>query len=799
MFKISDPTPPEPVPPAKGRRILRRLFWALGLILMAGLVAVGGLTAGFFYIAEDLPRIDSLSDYRPPIVSNVYACDGRKIGEFYTERRIIAGMHRIPEMLRQAFVAAEDSRFYQHRGVDPISILRAFFKNIEAGTIVQGGSTITQQVTKSFLLTPERSYTRKVKEAILAYRIDRTLSKDEILYLYLNQIYLGHGAYGVAAAAENYFGKEVEELNLAECALLAGLPQAPTRYSPFHHFERARQRQLYVLSRMVAEGMVSQEEADTAAAMELDIKPRRNWFYEEVPVYTEHVRRYVIERYGEQRLLNDGLQIYTAVDTELQKIAQQETDNGLRALDKRQGYRGAVEHLDPGAMKEWIARRTAGEAPEPAVGDILDAVVTAVDDAAGVVSVHTGRRTGVIAMDDMRWARRIDPEHSYRQARLAKPSQALKPGDLIQARVKAAAAPNAPLPMALEQAPKVEAALLCLETETGHVKTMVGGRDFTASQFNRAIQARRQPGSAFKPIIYAAAIDKGYTPASVLIDSPIVFHDRTHDMVWKPQNYGRKFYGPTTLREALAKSRNVVTIKLLSEIGVHYAVDYARALGIESPLEENLSIALGSSGVSLFELVRAYSVFANLGERVEPVFITRIVDRDGKVLEEARGQREPVIAPNTAYIVTSLLESVVQEGTGYRIKALDRPVAGKTGTTDDLHDAWFIGYTPRYVTGVWVGFDDEASLGQGETGSRAASPIWLGFMQAMLKDKPVEAFAVPDGVIFAKIDVATGLLSASESKETRFECFKEGTEPTAHASNPEEETVRTETFYKSDI
>ena len=780
------------------RRLKRLLGWALALGLLGGLAVVGTATGIYFYMAEDLPKIDSLGDYRPPVISTVYSDDNRKIGEFYTERRIVMPLDQIPEMLRQAFVAAEDSRFYQHRGIDLISIGRAFFKNLEAGSIVQGGSTITQQVTKSFLLTPERSYNRKIKEAILAYRIDRAFSKDEILYLYLNQIYLGHGAYGVGAAAENYFAKSVGELNLAECAVLAGLPQAPSRDSPFHHPDRARQRQIYVLNRMVEEGYITNIQATAAINTELNVKPRRNWFSEEVPIYTEHVRRYVLERYGAERLLNDGLQIYTAVNIEMQKSARKEVDTGLRALDKRQGYRGPIDHLAPEAVAAWIERRAAQDEAPPSVESILEAVVTDVNDTAGRVTVHMGRSQGVIGMEDMRWARKPDPDVAYHQVRLGKPSDAVQPGDVIKVRVKQVGQGDQPWILTLEQDPKVEAALLCIEAETGHVKTMIGGRDFASSQFNRAIQSRRQPGSAFKPIIYAAAIDKGYTPATVLIDSPVVLQDQARDFSWKPKNYGQKFYGPTTLRKALAKSRNVVTVKILSDIGIDYAIDYARKLGIEAPLARDLSIALGSSGVSLLELVKAYAVFANLGHRVEPVFVTRILDRDGNVLEQAQPERQKVIESATAYLMTSLLEGVVQHGTGYRVRALKRPVAGKTGTTDDLYDAWFVGYTPRYVSGVWVGFDDESSLGRGETGSRAASPIWLGFMQAVLKDKPVQIFTVPEGVVFSKIDAETGLLPIPESKETIFECFKEGTVPTETTRRPDA-IDKPEEFYKSDI
>jgi penicillin-binding protein 1A len=410
-----------------------------------------------------------------------------------------------------------------------------------------------------------------------------------------------------------------------------------------------------------------------------------------------------------------------------------------------------------------------------------------------------GNTLGIIRIDDMRWARRPDPETAYYEARVEHPGEVLKVGDVVQAKIIKKIFNTDRWWLALEQFPKAQAALLCIESETGHVKVMVGGKDFKESQFNRAIQSRRQPGSAFKPIIYAAAIDKGYTPATTIIDSPIVFEDdRERDFTWKPRNYKERFYGPTLFREALAKSRNVVTIKILRDIGIDYAIDYARNLGIISNLNRDLSIALGSSGVSLLELVRAYSVFNNLGYLVEPVFITKIVDRNGNVMEEANPIRKKVIESNTAYIMTSLLEGVVKHGTGHRIKALNRPVAGKTGTTNNLFDAWFVGYTPRYTTGTWVGFDDESSLGKSETGSRAASPIWLGFMKKVLVGKPVRVFQVPEGVVFSKIDAETGLLPIPESEKTIFESFKEGTVPTEYTKTPDTLT-EPEEFFKSDM
>jgi penicillin-binding protein 1A len=777
-------------------QIVRWACWSLALLVICVLLAGAGT---YFYLSENLPKITNLKDYRPPVITTVYSDDNRKIAEFYKERRIVVPLSKMPTMLKEAFVAAEDARFYTHQGIDVFSIIRAFFKNIEAGTIVQGGSTITQQVTKSFLLSPEKSYTRKLKEAILAYRIDNSFSKEEILFLYLNQIYLGHGAYGVEAASENYFGKSVQELNLAECAILAGLPQAPSRYSPFRHPERAKQRQIYTLNRMVAEDYITNIQATEAINRVLDIKPRRNWYIEEVPVYTEHIRRYLEKKYGAATLYTEGLQVYAAVNIEMQKAARREITQGLQALDKRQGYRGPLNHLAPEDIEAYSKELQDEHDAKPLEeGQAVKGVVVGVNDNEKMVTVRTGNALGTIDIKDMRWARKPDPEVSFYEDRVNYPGEVLRVGDVILVKIKGKIEDTDLWSLALEQKPKAQAALLCLETESGHVKVMVGGLDFKESQFNRAIQSRRQPGSAFKPVIYAAAVDKGYTPATMIIDSPIVFQDTERDFTWKPKNYKEKFFGPTLLREALAKSRNVVTIKILKDVGIDYAIDYARKLGITSNLSRDLSLALGSSGVSLLELVNAYSVFANSGYRVEPVFVTKIVDRDGNVIEEAPPVREKAMEKNTAYIMTSLLESVVQQGTGRKVRALGRPVAGKTGTTNNLFDAWFVGFTPRYVTGTWVGFDEEGSLGKYETGARAASPIWLGFMQNIMQNKPVRAFQVPEGIVFSKIDAETGLLPIPESEKTIFECFKEGTVPTEYTPKPDKVTDP-EQFFKSDM
>ncbi len=759
------------------------LAWIAGILIFFSVGAGVTFLAVYMHFSADLPSVESLKNYQPPTVTTVYADNGEKIAEFCKQRRIVVPYERIPEQLIQAFVAAEDSRFFTHPGVDIKGIVRAFFKNMEAGTIVQGGSTITQQVTKSFLLTPERSYERKFKEAILAYRIDQEFSKAEILHLYLNQIYLGHGAYGVQAAAENYFDKSVEALNLSECAMLAGLPQAPSRYSPLKNPDKARARQEYVLNRMEADGYITPEQKEKAINAELAIKPRKTLF--KAPYYTEHVRRYVLDKYGEDMLYNQGLKIYTAVNLKMQDAARTAVRKGLRALDKRHGYRGPVKSLEKADISAFVlelVERREARPLEP--GRIVEGVIR--EKGKGRLTVDLGGQTGVVNGKGMRWI-----GASWRKK--------LQPGDIIEVRLEKKTDDGWRL--SLEQSPEAQSALLCAETGTGRVKAMIGGSDYGKSQFNRAIQAQRQPGSSFKPIIYAAALDKGYTPATQLIDNAIVYDDGSRKQ-WRPRNYDRRFTGPILLRKALAKSRNLATIRILDDIGVEYAISYAHKLGIRSRLYPDLSTALGASGVSLLEMVTAYSVFANLGERIAPVFVTRIEDRNGEVLEAAQKQGKQVIEKSTAYLMTSLLKSVIQEGTGRRARALKRPAAGKTGTTNDTIDAWFMGFTPRYVAGAWVGHDEKRSLGRGETGSRAALPVWLDFMQRLyrdvLEDNKPRKFEVPKGVVFAKIDAETGLLPVPQSDKTLFECFKEGTAPTEYSSRADN-ISQPEQFFKNSM
>ena len=651
----------------RGWRILLFVF------LLVVFLAVSAVIALYFTLIFDLPRLTTLKDYQPYVVSEVYSDDEVLIGEFFIERRMIVPLAQIPKLLIKAFVAAEDARFFEHQGIDYWRILGAAFRNIEALEVVQGGSTITQQIAKSFFLTPERSITRKLKEAILAQRIERYLTKNEILYLYLNQIYLGEGAFGVAAAAKAYFGKSVQDLTLAECAILAGLPPAPNNLSPLRHPKKARERQLYVLNRMIERRLITPVQAIRAGAEEIRLRPKGPKGYHEAPYAVEQVRMYLEEKYGKEVLYKGGLKIYTTLNFRMQQIAQKAVVKGLEEFEAREGK---------GKEKE-----------------------------------------------------------------------------------------------------QVQGALIALDPQTGYILAMVGGRDFSASQFNRATQARRQAGSAFKPIVYAAALDKGFTPATVIVDEPFSYIDVPGKEPWEPHNFDREFWGPITFRKALTFSRNVVTVKIAQSIGIEYLIQYARNLGIKSKLEPNLSLALGAANVSLLEMTNAFGVFAAQGYRAEPILITRIVNKDGNILEEVEPSAIEVLSPQTSYLITSLMQSVIQEGTGQRAKALGRPAAGKTGTTNDTRDAWFLGFIPQQlVAGAWIGFDIEKPLGTHETGAVAALPIWLEFMKEAVDGKVVESFSVPEGIVFTKIDAITGEpigpKQPPQSGKVIFECFKEGTEPT---------------------
>jgi penicillin-binding protein 1A len=861
------------------------------LLASAGLLVVAGITGAIaFYLAfvRDLPDLKTVEDYRPPIASRVVDRDNEEIGAFFTERRTLVPLESLPEHLVQAFVAGEDSSFFEHAGIDYRSILRAAWVNLRAGgEIKQGASTITQQMVKGLLLTPERKFRRKIREMILAHRIEKRFSKQEILYLYLNQIYFGHGAYGIREAARTYFDKDTLDLSVSESALLAGLPKAPSRYSPFQNPDSAETRRRYVLSRMQTEGYLIAGSYATAIAELPALAERTATRNDPAAAYfTEEVRRALFDRFGGDLVLKGGLTIETTLNSKLQRAAMKAVQTGLSDLDHRQGYRGPMRRVARGDIPEEIQRLAeANELVFEAPDDLLetsDAAAAleapdtekAIDDAfsegvdetplaaareilaeeggtlLGVItSVDTDAKSariafapdleGVVRLKDVRWAREPDPNRSPYNVRSI--GEVFTEGDVARfsaVRTEEAKSDEAntdeppEIRVTLAQTPEVQGALLSIEVESNEVLAMVGGRDFEQSQFNRVTQASRQPGSAFKPLIYAAALAHGYTPASIVFDRPIVYTDEESGFIWRPRNYKRSFYGPITLREALARSVNNATVHLFRDVGIDYVIDYVRRLGIESPLSRDLSLALGSSGVSLLELTRAYGLFAGGGRRVEPVFIRRVLDRDGLVLlenvqlgakadagtdpneveegsidvaaaaEDHPGQDgaiddefpidaelpadpDQIIPPEEAYLAVSLLRAVVEDpkGTGHRLRVLRRPVAGKTGTTNDQADAWFMGFSPEVVTGVWVGHDVSRFLGFGETGSRAAAPIWVDYMRAALEDRSKRDFAVPELIEFARIDRKTGLLAGGNSSSTVFQPFLQGTVPTEMADS----------------
>ncbi|MDB9822518.1 PBP1A family penicillin-binding protein [Deltaproteobacteria bacterium] len=766
------------------KKIIKLIIWGF-MALCLFLVATGAVL--WYFWSSNLPYIGSLKEYNPPIITEIFSDDGQVIGRFWNEKRIIVSLDQVPEHLINAFVAAEDARFFKHEGVDFQSIFRAFIKNLLAGKIEQGGSTITQQVTRSLLLkSQKRTYKRKAREAILSIQIEKSFSKDKILYLYINQIYLGHGAYGVEAAARTYFDKNAADLNLAESSLLAGLPQAPSRYSPILNYDKARARQIYVLERMAAEGFITEARKVEALETPIVIGAEGENTFEKSPYFSEHIRRYLEEEYGRDLLYGGGLKVYTTMNLAMQQSAGDAINKGLAELDKREGYRGPIRSLSPEEVEifnQETIEKLRLDPPGP--GSVLQGVVEEIDDENGQAIITIGGDSALLPLSEMKWARKPDPEVAYYEATVKSPDEVLKQGDVILCSIKEETDPPYRWLVSLEQEPRVQSALFALEVGTGKVKAMVGGRDFYVSQFNRAIQARRQPGSAFKPIIYSTALDRGMTPATVILDTPYISTMNPDEEVWRPRNYAETFYGPTLFRTSLIMSRNVITVKILQSVGVRNVIDYARSMGIESDLTPDLSLALGSSGLSLKEITTTYSIFANGGLLVEPFFIERIEDRSGLIIEENQPYFREAIPEDTAYVMTDLLKGVITEGTGWRAKALNRPVAGKTGTTNDLRDAWFIGYTPELVTGVWVGYDDRVPMGKGETGSRAASPIWLYFMSETLKGRPVEDFTAPESVVFAKIDAEKGLLASPYSGKTVFQSFKKGTEPTEYTAKPE--------------
>ncbi len=729
-------------------------MWTLVIVLIVGLGAGAGVFAGFL---RDLPSLDGLEEFQPSITTTLYTDQDEPFASFFEQRRILVPLARIPAHLKQAVLAVEDSRFYEHRGLSPRAIVRAGVMNLMTRRKSQGGSTITQQLARVLFLTPEKNFTRKVKEALLAVEIEKHYSKDKILEMYFNQVYFGHGAYGVEAAAQTYFKKSVDQLTLAEAAMVAGLPSAPTRFSPITDPGRARRRRDHVLNRMVEMKFITRTQAEVAGRTAFDetLFTRSRTI---APYFVEHVRQALEETYGAYALYNSGLKVYTTLNLKMQRAAEEALVGGLRDLDKARGYRPRAPHGGE-AARARIGPYTLR------VGDILLGTVLKVK--AKSLEIQLGRYRGELPFESIKWTR------------LANPAEAFREGESILVQVLSVDERRKAVEMALEQDPELEGAFVALDPRDGAMKAMIGGYDFERSKFNRATQAKRQPGSAFKPFVYATAFDRKFTPSSIIEDDPITFRFRVGNetIEWSPENYDRKFHGPTTLRRALENSINVVTVRLLQQVGVEPVIRMAHQMGIESELRPEMALALGVSEVTPLELVSAYGVLATGGVRADPFTIRKVTDSQGRILEEHVPEPQAVMRPETAYVLTNVMKGVIERGTATRARALKRPLGGKTGTTSEATDVWFIGFTPSLVAGVWVGYDVKKSLGPAETGSRMALPLWIAFMQRILPDQPVEDFPVPDNVVAIPVDHATGYPIPRSEKGAILEYFIKGTEP----------------------
>ncbi len=786
-------------------RLLLRFFaflFATGAIL--GIV--GAAVAGYvlWHYSQDLPDYAALEKYEPPVMTRLHAADGSLIAEYAKERRLFLPIQAIPDVVKQAFLSAEDKNFYSHNGIDPVGILRAVVTNVEnRGRNVrqQGASTITQQVAKNFLLTNEVSFDRKIKEALLSVKIEQALTKDQIFELYLNEIYLGIGSYGVAAASLLYFDKAVNELNIQEAAYLAALPKAPNNYHPFRETERAIERRNWVIDRMVDNRYIRAEDGAEAKKTPLSVTPRPTGAHiYAAEYYAEEVRRTLYERYGEKGLYEGGLSVRTSLDPQLQEMARAALTGGLVRFDEARGWRGPVDTID--ITGDWGVKL----AEVPALGDarpwrlavVLD--VSGGEASIGLQPARSGagslvpeRVRGVIPAKGMSWAKWAS---GAKRPEGAKSSQALYPGDVVYVE------PMGKDPQEdgyrLRQVPEIAGALVAMDPNTGRVRAMVGGFSYDQSQFNRASQALRQPGSSFKPIIYAAALDNGYTPSSVVLDGPIEISQGPGLDMWRPENYAQRFYGPQTLRFGIEQSRNVMTVRLAQDMGMPVISEYSRRFGVYQDLPPFLSMALGAGETTLLKMVAGYSVFANGGKKVTPTLIDRIQDRYGRSVykhdeRDCTGcratawlgqnppvltdKREQVLDPLSAYQMTSMLEGVVLRGTGTALKAVGKPIAGKTGTTNDYKDAWFVGFSPNLAVGVYLGYDKPRSMGRSATGGGVAAPVVRDFMKLALADEPATPFRVPAGIKLIRINPVTGLRAGPGEQKVILEAFKPGTAP----------------------
>ncbi len=782
--------------------MLRFLGWLFtcGTVIFLGLAGVLGYVV--WLTSKDLPDYKQLAQYEPPVMTRIYAADGSLLAEYYDQRRQFVPIGAVPQRLVQAFISAEDKTFFEHGGLDWQGIAVAGFRYLQVkltgkGQIV-GASTITQQVAKNFLVGGEKSIDRKLREALTVQRLERTFSKGKILELYLNEIFFGFNSYGIAAASVNYFGKSLNDLTIAEMAYLAALPKGPNNYHPFRNTKRAIERRNWVLGQMNANGYITAEELKEAQAQPLKVSARplgAQLFAAEL--FSEEVRRELITLYGEDRLLKGGLSVRTTLDPKLQVYARQALARGLIQFDRKRGFRGAIKQIE--VTDDWGAVLGTMSAPSDIAPWRL-AVVLETNDQGAVVGIQPKklpsgplegtREKGIIPINLLSWARKyVDGTSLGPQVKAA--SDILAVGDVIYV------APSKDKGnWHLVQLPDVEGALVAMDPHTGRVLALVGGFSYGKSQFNRAVQALRQPGSSFKPFVYAAALDNGYTPSSVVLDAPIEFKMPSGE-IWKPKNYQGKYFGPSTLRRGIELSRNVMTVRLAHDLGMDKIADLARRLGIYESLPNQLAMALGAGETTLLKMTTAYSMLDNGGKKIEPTLIDRVQDRYGKTVfkhdnrdcsvckaDDWHDQAEPelfddraeVLNPYTAYQITSMLEGVVERGTGKKLLAVGKPVAGKTGTSNEERDAWFVGFTPDLSVGVYVGYDNPKPMGKGRTGGELAAPIVADFMQLALKDKPATPFRVPKGIELMPINVKTGQRDLFGEAGVILEAFKPGDE-----------------------
>ena len=752
-----------------------------------------------YTFGRGLPDYTQLADYEPPVMTRVQAGDGRLLVEYAIQQRVFVPISAMPKMLVKAFLSAEDKNFYYHPGIDPVGIMRAVLinvKNFAQGRRLVGASTVTQQVAKNFLLTSDVTLKRKIKEAILAFRIERALSKKRILELYLNEIYLGFGSYGVATAALNYFNKSLDNLTISEAAFLAALPKAPNNYNPLKNSSGARARRDWVIGRMLEDEAITFEEARQARAKPLYVRSRDNTEYVQAKYFAEEVRQELVKRYGEKKLYKGGLSVRTTLNPDYQRIAYRALRDGLEAYDRRHGWRGPLAHVE--LNQDWLSQLVSIK-PPTAIGDWHISVVREILEKKTKIGLDDGS-LGVIPFKELKWARKWLKGENLGPS-VKKPGDVLSVGDIILVdKVTGEKEDNATKEVnySLQQIPEIEGALLAIDPHTGRVLAMVGGYDYEKSQFNRSVHARRQPGSAFKPFVYLVALDKGFTPSSLILDAPFVIDQGPGLPKWRPANYTKKFYGPSTMRLGIEKSRNLMTVRLAQTIGIESIAQYAHRFGIVDQLPRQLSMSLGAGETTLLRLTAAYAMLVNGGKRIKPTLIDRIQDRHGQTVFKHDNRscpkcqssfwtnqpvpkfaetREILTDPGSAFQMVSMLEGVIERGTGRRIREIGKPLAGKTGTTNGSLDTWFLGFSPDLAVGVFAGFDTPRSLGKREQGASVAAPIFRAFMADALSDQPAMPFRIPPNIRLVRVNSTSGQPARPGDRRVILEAFKSGTVP----------------------